>query len=106
MALSAAGFLASAVSVCSNGVAQTVPVVIDAGRGRYRRAALPHPWQGRHRARCWLAGTWQCCWGGLGTPGALVWTPLRVTGVGDWLPPPAGSFTHVHLAASFPVCAS
>jgi hypothetical protein len=29
MVLSAAGFLASAVSLCSNGVAQTVPVVSD-----------------------------------------------------------------------------
>jgi hypothetical protein len=29
-----------------------------------------------------------------------------VTGVGDWLPSIAASFTHVHLASSFSVCAS
>ncbi len=33
---------------------------INAGPGRSRRAALTHPWQGRHRPRCWLAVTWQC----------------------------------------------
>jgi hypothetical protein len=36
------------------------------GEGQRAVRLIKHPWQGRHRPRCWLAGTWQCCWGGLG----------------------------------------
>src|SRR5207245_7038226 len=73
---------------------------INAGPGRSRRAALTHPWQGRHRPRSWLAGTWPCCWGGLGTKGELFSTPTSVTAVVDLHYHTGGSFTHVHLASS------
>src|SRR6266581_629378 len=109
MALSAARVLASAVSVCSNGVAQTVPVVSDlptVSRSLWcaclsNVCRSPPP---RSRLPVWVADKrpqrvkavpeeWLRSWGTL---------VLALTAVVDWHRHTGGSFTHFHLPSSFP----
>ena len=107
--LSAARSLASVGSLCPNGVAQPVPVasLLPSVRLALGGSCLsnvcrsPPP---RSRLPVWVAGTRprrvkavQEEW--LGCGGTLV---LALTGVVDWHHHTGGSFTHSHLASSFP----
>ena len=95
-------------SLCSNGVAQAVPVASPLPTVSRSPVPAPTSAAARHRvpdSRCGLLPPDHAesrprrRWGGSGV-GALV---LALTGVVDLLPHTGGSFTHPHLASSFPV---
>src|SRR5260370_30252592 len=109
MALSAARSLGSHGRGCPNGVAQTVPVssalptvsrclcctcLSNVCRSPPPRSRLP-VWVASNRPRRVKAAQEV----GRSGAGALV---LALTGVVHLLPHTGGSFTHIHLASSFP----
>src|SRR5438093_3194947 len=113
--LSAARSLASAGSVCPNGVAQTVPVasllpsvslalrgpcLSNVCRRPPPRSRLPVGVAG-NRPRRVKAGPRPAA--PIPAPSGLGPLVLALTGVVDLLHHTGGRFTHVHLASSFPV---